>query len=394
LYHLIVKPYRSKAQVHNKFKAAFLVQLLLIILPIVFLIGCSNEEPVRIGFIGGLTGRVADLGISGRNGAILAVEQRNSMGGIQRRPVHLITVDDKQDKNTAARALTSLLDQKVAAIIGHMTSSMSVTTVPLVNNHSIVMVSPTSTTTYLKNIDDYFFRVCATTDKYGAEMARYFRNIKGLDRVTVIFDMGNKAYTENWVNHFSEEFTQLGGVIVQKTTFTSGPETHFTEVVQEALKLETEGLIIASNAADAAMICQQIRKMNISIPIGTSEWAATEKLIELGGISVENIVVSQFFDRYSTNPRYIQFRDEFKKRFGQYPGFASVGAYDATNVVLDALAQKDKNQSLKQVILNIGIFNGIQNKITFNQFGDSDRATYLSVIRNGKFVSTDNSELP
>ena len=394
LYHLVGIPYRPKVQLYCKFTALLLIQLAVITLPMVFLTGCSNEEPVKIGFIGGLTGRVADLGTSGRNGAILAVEQRNSMGGVNGRPVHLITIDDKQDKKKAAQALTSLLDQKVEAVIGHMTSSMSVANVPLVNKRKIVMMSPTSTTTYLKNLDDYFFRVCATTDNYGAEMARYFRNTKHLDKVIVIYDLGNKAYTESWTNHFSEEFTKLGGEIVQKATYTSGPETHFTEVVQQALQLETEGIIISGNAVDAARISQQIRKVNTSIPIGTSEWAATEKLIDLGGISVENVVVSQFFDRYSTLPRYIKFRDEFKKRFGQNPGFASVGGYDAANVVLDALEQKEKNQDLKQTILNIGTFDGVQGKITLNRFGDSDRATYLSVIQNGKFKSTGYGELP
>ena len=190
------------------------MQLAMIMLLMVFITGCSNEEPVKIGFIGGLTGRVADLGISGRNGAILAVEQRNSMNGINGRPVHLITVDDKQDKDTAVQELTFLLDQKVEAVIGHMTSSMSVTTVPLVNKNNIVMMSPTSTTTYLKNLDDYFFRVCATTDNYGAEMARYFRNTKGLDRVTAIFDEGNKAYTESWLKAFRRTFEAGQGTII------------------------------------------------------------------------------------------------------------------------------------------------------------------------------------
>ena len=200
-----------------------LLSLLLIVSTL--LPSCSREEPIRIGFIGGLSGRVADLGISGRNGAILAVEQRNSMGGINGRRVHLVAVDDKQDKDTATREFTSLIDQGVQAIIGHMTSSMSVSTVPLANKHHLVLISPTSTTTHLKDLDDYFLRVCATTDTYGAEMAGYFRNIKKLDRVTVLYDLGNKAYTESWINHFSDEFTRLGGEIVQKVTFTSGPET-------------------------------------------------------------------------------------------------------------------------------------------------------------------------
>lgn len=359
-----------------------------------FIPGCSRDEPVKIGFIGGLSGRVADLGISGRNGAILAIEQRNSNGGINGHPVQLITMDDKQDKDTAIQAVTSLLSQNIEAVIGHMTSSMSIATIHLADEQHTIMMSPTTTTPDLKDLDDYFFRVCATTDTYSKEMARYFRNTQKLDKITVIYDLGNKAYTESWINHFSEEFTRLGGEIAQKVTFTSGPEIHFNDITQQALQLETDGIIICSSAIDAAMICQQIRKTNISIQIGTSEWASTEKLIELGGIAVENVVTSQFFNRFSTDPDYISFHNEFKTRFAQNPGFASVAAYDATNVILDALAQNEKNRDLKQTILNIGSFHGVQGKITFNKFGDSNRQTYRSIIRDGKFIKAEESISP
>ena len=57
---------------------------------------CTPPEPVRIGFIGGLSGRVADLGIDGRNGAVLAVELRNKAGGIKGRKVELLVEDDQQ----------------------------------------------------------------------------------------------------------------------------------------------------------------------------------------------------------------------------------------------------------------------------------------------------------
>ena len=42
----------------------------------------SRSEPIKIGFLGVLTGRGADLGISGRNGALLAIEAKNQQGGI------------------------------------------------------------------------------------------------------------------------------------------------------------------------------------------------------------------------------------------------------------------------------------------------------------------------
>ncbi|HKI49124.1 MAG TPA: ABC transporter substrate-binding protein, partial [Desulfobacteria bacterium] len=46
-------------------------------------IGCEKKEnPIKVGFVGGLTGRLSDLGTAGRNGVILAVEEINGKGGI------------------------------------------------------------------------------------------------------------------------------------------------------------------------------------------------------------------------------------------------------------------------------------------------------------------------
>jgi branched-chain amino acid transport system substrate-binding protein len=43
--------------------------------------GCGPTEPIRLGFLGGLSGRVADLGGAGRDGVQLAIEQANAGGG-------------------------------------------------------------------------------------------------------------------------------------------------------------------------------------------------------------------------------------------------------------------------------------------------------------------------
>lgn len=362
------------------------LQVSLCLAALLFLVGCSGDGPVRIGFVAGLTGRVADLGISGRDGVILAVEERNREGGINGRLVELVVEDDRQEPETAARALATLVERNVAAVIGHMTSSMAVATLPLANKHRLVMMSPTVTTIQLSGIDDYFFRTCATTDTYSAQMARYFRNVMGLARVSVVYDLGNKAYTESWMLNFNKEFERLGGRIARIDTFTSGPDVHFAELAEQILGQETEGIIISAGAADAAMIAQQVRKKNGTVAIGTSEWASTEKLIELGGGAVEGAVVSQFFDRYSLDPRYQRFRSAFKERFAQEPGFASVGGYDAAMVLFEALARKKNQEELKDVILAIGTFAGLQGEIRIDPNGDSGRPTFLSVISNGRFV--------
>ena len=121
-----------------------------------FITTCAPDKPILLGFVGGLSGRVADLGISGRNGATLAVENINSTGGVNGRKVKLVVMDDKQDGEVAKQVVKELIDQGVAAIIGHMTSSMSMQTVPIVNEKKVIMMSPTTTTTYLSGKDDYF----------------------------------------------------------------------------------------------------------------------------------------------------------------------------------------------------------------------------------------------
>ncbi len=349
------------------------------------LAGCGEREPVRIGFSGGLSGRVADLGIDGRNGAILAVETKNESGGIHGRTVELIVRDDRQDRETAVAVDRELVGLGVEAILGHMTSSMSMAAVHVVNGSAAVMVSPTTTTTYLSGNDDSFFRVIATTKEYASKMARYLKKERGLEAVTAVYDRGNRAYTESWFEDFRKEFLSLGGLIVHVETFRSGPGVHFIDLAEAALASGAEGLIVIASAMDTAMICQQVRKMGSNITIAAAEWAATERLADLGGSAVEGIVVSQFFDRESTEEGFTSFRRMYRERFGGEPGFAAVNAYDAATVVMKAVELREEGESLKETILRVGTFEGIQGPVTIDRYGDAQRKTFITTIEGGRF---------
>lgn len=147
-------------------------------------------EPLRIGFIGGLAKRVADLGISGRNGVALAVNLRNQSGGINGRKIELIVEDDKQDPEAAKQAIARLLGHKVEAIIGPMTSVIAMAHVPLANEAKMVMVSPTVTTTKLSGLDDYFLRVIASTTEYAHKSADYHFQQQGQRRIAAAYTCG------------------------------------------------------------------------------------------------------------------------------------------------------------------------------------------------------------
>lgn len=353
------------------------------------LTGCSDAEPLALGFVGGISGRVADLGIAGRNGSLLAVEQRNRAGGVNGRSVALVVRDDAQDPETARSAVQALLDQRVAAIVGPMTSAMSVATMDLANRAGVVMISPTTTTHQVSGKDDYFFRVLSSTRDYATKAATYQRKVLGRSRIAAVYDLRNRAYTESWLNDFRQTFEAGGGEMVRTVPFESSADVYFQALSRQLLEVDPDGILVVANSLDTALLARQIRKARTDVGIVAAEWAATERLIELGGEAVEGIAIAQFLDRSSSEASYVAFRDAYRKRFAQEPGFAGLAAFDATNIVLDAIAQSGGARDLKQVLLAIGRFPGAQSPIVFDAYGDAQRKTFITTVRQGDFMIID-----
>lgn len=363
--------------------------LALLLSTLTLLTACDSKEPVRIGFIGGLTGRVADLGGAGRNGVQLAVEQRNAAGGVNGRPVELVVRDDEQNPETAKRVAKELIDQNIELIIGPMTSNVAMAIMPQINASKSILLSPTATTTDLAGIDDNFLRVISATTDYASKSARYQYEKLGVRTVSVIYDIDNRSYTESWLNGFTETFTRLGGKIVQVKSFKSEKNVVFQPLVQELLATKADSVLIISNAVDSATICQQVRKLAPGQRIALSEWASTERFTELAGSAAEGVVVAQFLDRNDTSARYRDFLAAYRTRFGKEPGFAGVAGYDAALLALEAFSLRKPAETLKGVIIAKNDFQGVQQSLHIDRFGDADRKTFITSIRGNKYFTVE-----
>ena len=133
-------------------------------------------------------------------------------------------------------------------------------------------------------------------------------------RVAAVYDLGNRAFSENWLKNFTEAFAQ-GGQVVLTLGFQVGNDTTFLSIAQELLADDVDGVLIIANSMDSALLCQQIRKLDARIPIVLSDWGGTERLLELGGKAVEGVNVVQTFDRNGGPPRYQAFRQTYWNGF-------------------------------------------------------------------------------
>lgn len=346
---------------------------------------CRETAPLKIGFVGGLTGRVADLGVAGRDAVILAVEEKNQAGGIAGRKVELVVKDDRQNDKSAREAIRELASEQVAAIIGPMTSAMAAVMLPMINSNQIVTVSPTVKSDQFSGQDDFFFRVTAPLSRNAEQMALHAVKDLHLKRFAVVYDVSNRAFTETWLNHFSKTLLANGGQIATAEEFNSQPNVHFSPIIDRLLQTHPEGVLLLSNAIDTALLAQQIRKQGSTVALFSTEWAFTTDLLSFGGRAVNGMTSFHSFNANSQEATYLAFKQKFTKRFGYEPSFATVLAYDATTYLFAGLENNPDRNGLKDALLKLVSFSGLQSKIWVDEYGDVERKLFMTVVESGQF---------
>jgi branched-chain amino acid transport system substrate-binding protein len=349
--------------------------------------GCQKEEQIRIGLLVGISGRVADTGISGRDAAQLAIEQCNQNGGLFGRNVELTLKDDQNRPEIAQQAVREFIKEKVAAIVGPVTSNIALAITPITNAEKILLLSPTVAGDSFSGKDDYFLRLAPATRVYAEKTAAFLIKSSRLRLVVAVYDSSNPAFTESWLKNFKVRFEGLGGEVIASIGFNTQNDQTFLDIAKEALFSKPDGVLIIANSMDSGLLCQQIRKLDGQAKIVLSDWGATERLLELGGNAVEGAIVVQGFNRQSQNPRYQAFRKTFLERYHQEPSHTAVNTFNAIGVILTAIRSKGNDQTLRDTILSTEKFEGLQGDFRFDPFGDiQSPQVSISTIRDRQFT--------
>ncbi|MDM8535584.1 ABC transporter substrate-binding protein [Desulfobacterales bacterium HSG17] len=374
--------------------ACFCIAALIIVLFALIYKGLNKNEPIRIGLAATLSTTSSSYGIHVRNGVLLAAEQVNQAGGINGHPIELVIRDDKGDSNEALKVIRELIDEKVIAILGHYLSSLAVKTVPLVNAENILMISPTVSTAELSGLDDNFIRVMVPVLKQASLLADVFFNRLKIKKVFIVSDSSNSQYTESYAHHFTQRLEKLSGDISSMVKFHSQKPHLISDIVEQIINTDAEGLLILANAMHSATICQHIRNKGSDIQIAAPGWAFTDPdFIRNGGSAVEGCIAVTAFDRESSNERIMIYKGEYEKRFGENISMADQMGYDAAQMLFKALTITHDPQKLKKTILKQKIFKGLDGDIILDKYGDPIRTLYLLEIQNKTIKTTDRITL-
>jgi len=355
----------------------------------IVLVSCSEPSTIKIGFIGSLTGPASDLGSRVRNGTILAIEQWNARGGVNGSTIELITKDDKNDPSRAAAMASELITEQVAAIVGPSTSAMAVSVVPVINVAKIPTFGTTVTTDDLVDLDDYFFRPVASTRAGTKHLSQFINNHYDVTNFAIVTDLSNEAYTRSWRDQFVKWMSEHEVQVVMEEHFETGDNLSLLDISQRLASIDTDMIALVVNARDAALMTKQIRSKNKDVLIVTSEWSGTSNLLSLAGSDAEGMIVPRYIDENNAELRFKTLVDQYRVRFEQDIGYAGVLAYNSTNALLDALANKSQQQTIKEYLLNKAKFDGVLASFQLNEFGDeeSNAFHFITEVRQGKFMT-------
>ena len=161
------------------------------------LTACGPKVPdtLTIAVAQPLSGPQAGRGKDLLDGAKLAVDEINKAGlRIAGKTValELVAVDDKADADTAKKVAQHLVDQKVFAVLGHLSSEITAQTIPIYKQGDVVQLFTSSAAELTQLGDGNTFRLVANDAMQAKAVASYAAETLRAKSVAMIHE--NSAY--------------------------------------------------------------------------------------------------------------------------------------------------------------------------------------------------------
>lgn len=334
-------------------------------------------DPIKVGHYGSLTGAEATFGESTDKGIRLAIKEINAAGGINGRPVELITYDTKGDSGEAGRVVTRLVtNDKVAAVLGEVASSRSMAGGAVCQQYKVPMISPSSTNLGVTRGRDYVFRVCFTDDFQTYGIAKFLHDDLKLTKAAILYDQ-SQAYSKGVRDDFTKAFKSMSGEVVADQAY-SGGDTDYSAQLNAIKATGAEILMVPGYYTEGGNIAIQARKAGLTIPlIGGDGWDSSE----LGKIAGKDIEGSYYSNHSAPDqPEMKSFISKFKAEYGAATPDALAGlGYDAANLLFDAMKRSKslEGKDLKTAIAATKDFPGVTGKISIDENRNAKKALVI-----------------
>jgi len=351
----------------------------------------AQEQVIKIGHVGPLSGAIAHLGKDNENGARLAIEDLNAKGisiGGKKVKFELVAEDDASDPKQGTAAAQKLVDAKVSGIVGHLNSGTTIPASKIYNDAGIPQISPSATNPkYTRQGFNTAFRVVADDVHLGGTLGRYaVKDLKG-KAIAVIDD--RTAYGQGVAEEFEKAVKAAGGNLVGHE-FTTDKSTDFMSILTTIKGKKPDIIFFGGMDAVGGPMMKQMKSLGLSAKFMGGDGICTTELVKLAGDAMADgqVVCAEAGGVDGALKKGMDdFGVKYKKRFNDDVKLYAPYVYDAVSVMVDAMQRAKSSDPAKYLpeLAKTSGYKGVTGTISFDSKGDiKNGALTLYTYKAGK----------
>ncbi len=352
----------------------------------------AQEQIVKIGHVGPISGAIAHLGKDNENGARMAIDDLNAKGvtiGGKKVRFVLQAEDDGGDPKQGASAAQKLVDAKVNGVIGHLNSGTTIPASKIYYEAGIPQISPAATNPkYTQQGFNTAFRVVANDGQLGGTLGRYAVQINKAKRIAVIDD--RTAYGQGVAEEFVKGVKSKGGASeIVARQYTNDKATDFNAILTAIKAKNPDTVFFGGTDAVAGPMLRQMKALGIDAKFMGGDSICSQSLIQLAGDAIGDgrVVCAEAGGVEEDQKTGLdEFRAAFKKKFGVDVQIYAPYGYDAVMVMVDAMRKAGSADPAKYLpeLAKIS-YKGVTGNIAFDAKGDiKDGTLTLYTYKDGK----------
>ena len=347
----------------------------------------AKPETIKIGGMAPLTGALAIYGVTTTNGAELAVKEINENGGVLGKKIEYVMLDTKGDSTEAVMAYNKLVDEKVAGIIGEVTSKPTLAVAEVAVQDNMPLITPTGTQVDITEVGPNIFRVCFTNPYQGKVLAITSKERLGANTVAVMLN-NSSDYSDGIAKAFIEESEKLGMKVMGVEGYADG-DKDFRPQLTKLAAMNPDVILIPEYYEQAALIATQAREVGVkSIFVGSDGWDGIAKTLDQSAYAaIENSHFTNHFSMEDQSEKIQNFLKDYREAYKEDPSAFSALGYDAVYMMKSAIEKAGGTDKQKIVDALKGIeYDGVTGYLTFDDHNNPIKAVTVLKIENGKYV--------
>jgi len=333
----------------------------------------ETTPPVKIGVIYGFTGAAQKWAEFGRKGIDLAVQEINSAGGINSRPLQVIYEDNQTDPKQSVSAYRKLVSlDNVDAIVASNWSILTNPLIPLSQQDKVIVISPTVMDASVESRSDYFFTLGYRVDSVRGPVRQFLKD--NPDIMKVAFLCWDDAWGLANLAIWKEEVESKGLTVVDticEHDYSSDFRTHVTKVSAKKPDAVFIGMY-------PERVSKRMKELGLSWKIFT-----TSVVLEVLGVpEIGNDILNGMYFAYW--PPTSEFHQAFKSKYNEDPILEAHNHYEVIRSLARVLGE-DRSSALSK-LKNLH-YPGLTGEIDFSHGPFANLGVgRLMKIENGAFI--------